>query len=106
MKREYSYVARSPIHGRGLFAKRKIRKGTLIGTYEGPRVRKDGMHVLWVEDERGKWFGIDGKNQLRYLNHSRNPNAEFIGEELIALRTIAPDEEITFHYGDEWAEVD
>ena len=31
-----AYVAESPIHGRGLFARKKIKAETLIGIYEGP----------------------------------------------------------------------
>ncbi|GAB4175264.1 MAG: hypothetical protein Kow0020_10930 [Wenzhouxiangellaceae bacterium] len=97
------YVARSPIHGRGLFARVPIAKGTLIGRYEGPRTRRDGMHVLWVWDEdTGRWEGIDGTNEMRFLNHSADPNADWWGDELYALRDIAKDEEITFHYGEDW----
>ena len=60
-------VRESGIHGRGLFATAKIRKHTFIGLFDGPRVKKDGPHVLWVEDERGKVYGVRGKNELRYL---------------------------------------
>jgi SET domain-containing protein len=94
-------VARSGIHGRGLFAARKIRSGTRLGAYEGPRTQEDGEHVLWLDEDDGG-FGIDGKNELRYVNHSTSPNAEFRGEELWAIRSIPEGAEITHHYGDDW----
>lgn len=96
------YAGRSSIHGKGLFAGRSFRKGERIGAYEGPRVARDGMHVLWVEEDDGEYFGIDGRNALRYLNHSSRPIAEFDGNELYALRRIGPGDEITIDYGDEW----
>ncbi len=106
MRPEYSYADKSPIHGKGLFAKKQIRKGTRIGTYEGPRAKRDDTYVLWVQNDNGRWVGIDGKNDLRYLNHSSKPNAEFEADELYAIRTIRKDEEITFDYGEEWADVE
>ena len=36
---------------------------------------------------------------------SSAPNVEFDGHELFALRAIAIDEELTFHYGEEWADI-
>lgn len=94
-------VAVSPIHGRGLFARRPITKGTLIGVYEGERTDDNGPYVLWVDDD-GHEYGIDGRNDLRFVNHSPRPNAVFEGEHLRALRTIRSGEEITFYYGDEF----
>jgi len=93
-------VARSPIHGRGLFARRRIERDEYIGTYEGPATQQDGMHVLWLwNEERERWEGIDGSNEMRFLNHSSQPNADWWGEDLYALRTIEAGEEITFDYG-------
>ncbi len=94
-------VRRSTIHGRGLFARHDLPSGSYLGTYDGPRVRRNGMHVLWVEDHPGKWIGRDGKNMLRYLNHSTAPNCEFDGFDLFTLRDIAAGEELTFDYGED-----
>ena len=99
-------VKSSPIHGKGVFAKRRIRPNAFVGVYEGEPVEENDTYVLWVEDEDGRPFGIDGRNELRYLNHSRNANAVFWGDELFALKNIAPGAEITFDYGDEWADVE
>ena len=92
---------RSDIHGKGLFALKRLRPGQYIGTYHGPMVKRNGTYVLWVEDEPGTWLKCDGKNILRYLNHNSNPNAEFDGFDLYALRNIQPGQEITFDYGED-----
>lgn len=97
-------VKKSPIHGKGVFATDTISKDTLIGTYEGTETYEDGTYVLWCYDEEDALFGIDGKNDLRFANHSKEPNSIFLGDELIALRKIKPGEEITFHYGEDWEE--
>jgi len=95
------YKKNSGIHGDGLFARKKIRKGDYMGEYDGPVVSDNGSHVLWVEKYEDVWVGRDGKNLLRYLNHSKKPHAEFIDFELYALHDIPVDEEITIDYGEE-----
>lgn len=95
-------VRRSPIHGRGLFAVAPIRKGEIIGHYDGPETRHIGAYTLWIEDD-DRTYGISGRNAMRFVNHSCKPNAAFYGRALEALRTIKPGEEITHHYGDDWA---
>jgi len=99
---EHIEVKKSRIHGKGLFAAQTIKKGEHIGTYKGPRAKRNGTYVLWVPDAKGKYYGISGRNDLRYLNHSSKPNAEFEGPELFATKKIRKGTEITFHYGDEW----
>jgi uncharacterized protein len=98
-------VKKSRIHGKGLFATAPIAKDTYIGSLEGPRTRRDGPHVLWVFEEDGSVYGIHAQNELKYANHSGRPNAYLDGEEMYALRDIQTGEEITFHYGDDWADV-
>ena len=95
------YIDDSTIHGKGLYAKVSISPGDYLGTYDGPSAEDDGMHVLWVEEDDGEWRGRDGKNLLRYLNHSEEPFAEFNGFDLYALKPIEPGIEITIHYGEE-----
>lgn len=95
----------SSVHGTGLFARRPIGAGALIGTYEGTPTDLDGVHVLWVEEDTETWRGIDGTGLLRWLNHSRSPNVEFDGPELHALTDIAEGDELLFDYGEEWADM-
>ena len=97
-------VRPSRIHGFGLFAQAFIPTESYIGAYVGPPAEEDGRYVLWIEDDDGKWAGVDGSNVLRYLNHSPTPNTELNGTELFALRDIERGEEITIHYGEDWAD--
>lgn len=99
-------VKESVIHGRGLFATRDFVSGELVGTYEGPRATENGIYVLWVEDFDGSFYGVHGENELRYLNHSSNPNADFDDELLYAVRDIKAGDEICFHYGEDWKDVE
>jgi uncharacterized protein len=93
------YCAASPIHGQGCFARVSFECGDHIGTYQGPEVEEDGTHVLWIYDSEGNVLaGREGRNLLRWLNHSEHPNAEFDGFDLYARHAIAADEEITFDY--------
>lgn len=72
-----------------------------LGTYNGPEVTENSDHVLWVQDEGENWVGRDGQNMLRYLNHSKQPHAEFEGFDLYAIKDIHPHEEVTIDYGDD-----
>lgn len=97
---ERVYVDRSPIHGKGLFAARNLPGGQLIGVYDGPQVEDDDTYVLWVEDEPGGgWTGYDGRNEMRFMNHSAQPNAEMHGLDCYALEEIPAGTEITIDYG-------
>lgn len=96
--RDRVYRGPSPIHGTGCFACRAFAAEEHIGTYEGPRAKRDGTYVLWVYEERQTPVGRSGRNLLRYLNHQEDGNAEFDGFDLYAKREIACGEEITFDY--------
>ncbi len=114
-------IRQSPIHGRGIFATRKIRKGTRIIQYVGEKIDKDesnrrglelfetaqktGGASVYIFDLNDEW-DLDGNkeyNDARLINHSCEPNAEMVNEDdelwLFALRDILPEEEITFDYG-------
>ncbi len=94
--------AKSPVHGNGVFAKRLIDIGEFIGRYGGAPTSVDGTYVLWVEHDDGQYRGIDGDTVLKWLNHSSDPNVEFDGPELYAIKTIEAGDELCFHYGEEW----
>jgi len=99
-------VGASERHGRGVFARARIRKGARIGAFAGRPTRRNGPHVLWIQDDDGSEQGILVENELRFLNHSKRPNAEIDGIELVALRNIQPGVEILIHYGADWSDVD
>lgn len=96
-------VKASPIHGRGLFAKRKIRKGLKIGVLRGRKSSDPGHYAMIVVSDEGN-REVKAEGPLKYVNHSEDPNAELYtldedgSAELIATRTILPNEEITIDY--------
>ncbi len=89
------YVGESPIHGKGLFAKCDIPKDAVIGVIKGVAAKRDGPYVLWLSEDEG----IRVRCNLRFINHSKRPNAAYYDTlEVIALRDISRDEEITHNY--------
>jgi uncharacterized protein len=98
------YVGKSSIHGQGLFARIRIPAGEMIGRFEGVETDQDGQYVLWIQQSGSRYLGIEGTTELRFVNHSRSPNAEFEDDVLVALRPIRPGDEITCDYGESWSE--
>lgn len=103
-------VRQSPLHGRGLFATRLIRKDTVIGWLETEPAGEhelEGPYVLWVDGQTPVRVTCD----LRFINHSDEPNAAYFDDlSVMALRDILPGEEILHDYMgdlvDEDAEMD
>jgi SET domain-containing protein len=90
-----TYVAASLIHGKGLFAKTAIADGEVIGWLNGKPCSTDAAHVLWISERQG----IEVLCDLRYINHSDDPNACYYDDlSVVALRDIEPHEEITHNY--------
>jgi SET domain-containing protein len=108
-------VRHSPIHGYGVFAARRIRKGTTIIEYLGNRVSHaeaderyedkspdDNHTFLFTVDAKTVIdAGIDG-NEARFINHACDPNCESTIENkrvfIRAVRTIQPGEELAYDY--------
>ena len=101
--------------GLGLFAVRPIARKEYIVTYSGKwisteeaRRRERLGNPKYLFEVNGRWT-IDGstrRNLGRYVNHSCEPNAEPVLRKgkmvLVALQPIAPGDEITFDYGEEY----
>jgi hypothetical protein len=102
IKEEGIEIQASLIHGDGVYALRRFRRGSYIGTFRGVQTKRDGIYVLWIIDEDGSQIGILGKNELRFLNHDSDPNAEFVGLDLYAVSNIQPGREIMIDYGEDW----
>ena len=93
-------VKESGIHGKGLFAIDNIEEGEIIGSIKFNPTEEDGPHVLWVEDQ-----GILVECNLKYINHSKDPNACYCEDlDVVALKNIKKGEEITHDYGDDWTD--
>jgi SET domain-containing protein len=104
-------VRRAGRKGRGVFARRPIRKGEVIertpvlvlpaGEAEG-RDSWEGLSAYCFEWGRGTWAMALGYGSL--YNHSYSPNARYDDEEagrakvFTALRDIRPGEEVTVNY--------
>lgn len=109
-------VSNSDIHGRGVFATRKIRKGTTIIEYRGERTTweiasarpdsdpKDSRHTFIFELDNG--LVIDGGrrgNAARWINHSCAPNCQSFEDDdgrvyIEAVRKIKAGDELTYDY--------
>jgi uncharacterized protein len=97
------FVAESNV-GRGLFARCQIPAGMVILRFTGPdltlnEVRAKGpvaaANALQVGIDRYLYLDEPG----RFVNHSCSPNAAVVDDtQLVAIRPIAPDEEIRFDY--------
>jgi hypothetical protein len=95
-------VRQSRIHGKGIFARRRLREGQRIGRFEGDTTTKNGTYVLWLIGEDGSEIGIRGRNALRFLNHGEPPNAEFADDELYVVRNVQSGAEVLIDYGEGW----
>src|SRR5580698_6261206 len=107
-------IGRSPT-GLGLFATKRIKKGTRIIRYFGPlldskKKKEDAIENKYLFELTNRWT-IDGsvrENVARYINHACKPNAEsdvrprkrkvFIR----AIKNIEPDDEINYDYGTDY----
>ncbi|HVE48040.1 MAG TPA: SET domain-containing protein-lysine N-methyltransferase [Casimicrobiaceae bacterium] len=113
--RPYS-VRNSHIHGRGVFATRKIKKGAKIIEYRGQRITwKEALkrpdtdpdnpfHTFFFSLDDGRVIdaGVRG-NAARWLNHSCAPNCETEEDDdarvhIFARRDIEVGEELTYDY--------
>lgn len=109
-------VKNSKIHGRGVFAARKIAAGACIIEYEGERINwkeavrrenekpADCFHTFFFSLDNGKIIdGGSNGNDARWINHSCEPNSEAREEDghvfIYALRDIRRGEELNYDYG-------
>src|SRR3989344_3628683 len=99
------YIGKSKLHGKGLLASRDIKRGETVFTIKGKKVK-----FLIDSEKQAKIAGLNwigwGKNVWiypvnygLYFNHSCNPNSAIKGKvTVVALRNIEKDEEVTFDY--------
>jgi uncharacterized protein len=108
-------VRHSPIHGYGVFAARRIRKGTTVIEYLGERVSHGQADSRYEDkdpnDNHTFLFTVDAKtvidagvngNEARFINHCCDPNCESttVNKRIFieAIRTIQPGEELSYDY--------
>jgi len=92
-------VKTSAIHGKGLFARKRIARGSLLGYCKTKPAQNQGPHVLTLAT--GEQVKVTCK--FRYINHSKDPNVAYYDDlSVVALREIEGGEELTHDYGKEW----
>jgi uncharacterized protein len=98
-------VRDSPISGRGLYATELIREGETVVSWNPKVLTKHEANELTAGEYKHYTYP-EGDNVLwmqppeRFMNHSCDPNTHVIGRGDVALRDIAPGEEITSDYLD------
>jgi uncharacterized protein len=111
----FHVVRPSPIQGLGVFAAKRIRKGTRVIEYTGERISPEeaerrydphkettGHVVLFMVSKKVVIDGAVDSNDAKYINHSCSPNCIAYIERgrvfIEALRTIQEGEELTYDY--------
>jgi uncharacterized protein len=103
-------IKTSPTAGRGLFAKEPIQKGEIVSVRGGHIITRQTEATM--EKPNGYWgypitdefvlapFTIEEvESVMMFLNHSCAPNVGILGQIIfVAMRDIAPDEELTIDY--------
>jgi uncharacterized protein len=108
-------VRHSPIHGYGVFALRKIRKGTTVIEYLGDRVSHEKADARYEDkdasDSHTFLFTVDSRtvidagingNEARFINHGCDPNCQSVSMNkrvfIEAIRTIRSGDELSYDY--------
>ena len=102
-------IRSSRIHAAGCYTSSKIRKGTYIVEYTGPRLTNEQGDAIYDGLEHTYLFGlsdgktvIDGHGTAAFINHSCDPNCETDEVDgrvwIVAARDIAAGEELTYDY--------
>ena len=96
--------------GLGIYAKKEIKKGTVIGDYLGKAIKteeydldldKKGLYLMYLTDEASIYPNFK-KPDLHLINHSCTPNCWiyiYKGHTLFfAIKDISPKDELTISY--------
>jgi len=110
IKDDFWQVKRTKEKGLGIFAKKGIEAGTIIGDYLGKVIEtarydfnndKDGLYLMYYTDEASIYPNLK-KPGIHLLNHSCAPNCWIYTYQyhtlFFALRNIKPTEELTISY--------
>ena len=110
------FIARSTIHGLGLFPGEDIEWGRRVIEYQGEALstKEVSRRQRFYDSigftclmQFGDGLGVDaisGGNESRFINHSRRPNLGAIREDkwrivFYSLDDISQGDELTFNYG-------
>lgn len=107
-----TYVAASGIHGLGVFAGRKIKKGERVWTFDPlwdheipdsvfdalPPISQKFLKIYAYHNSLHAGGYIVESDNGRFMNHSDAPNLDFAKGDGFALRDIEKGEEMTCSY--------
>jgi len=103
-------IKRSPIEGKGLFARRSIRRGEIVAIKGGHildrraiRRVKSRIAASYIQIADGFFIGATTAAEVRrnklFLNHSCVPNVGILGQIIfVALRDVRAGEELTYDW--------
>ncbi len=98
--RRYLEVKNSPLHGKGLFAKKALPADVVLGTCKTKKTKEPGLYTLTFDD--GSQLDVTCK--LKYINHSKQANVIYYDDlSVMTLRDIEAGEELLHDYGEEWS---
>src|SRR5262245_40556411 len=109
-------VRNSKVHGKGVFAAKKIKEGDFIIEYGARRTSQkeayrrkpadpdNPFHTFFFSLDNGKLIdGDDNGTDARWINHSCDPNCEAQEEDgkihIHAIQDIRRGEELNYDYG-------
>lgn len=114
MKKLKFEIRKSKIDNRGAFATEDIPKGTMIVEYVGEKISNEeadkreetnderGVTYIFCLDENSCIDGAVGGNESRFINHSCEPNCNYLVENgrifYYSNRDIKKGEELTIDY--------
>ena len=103
-------IRSSPIHGRGLFARRAIKAGEIVAIKGGHVLDRAGLarvrgHIAesYIQIADGLFIGAATaaeveRNKL-YINHSCEPNVGILGQIMfVAMRDVRAGQELTYDW--------
>jgi SET domain-containing protein len=108
-------LRKSPIHGKGVFAREPIQAGTRLAEYKGERITPAEADARYPDTSTALHhtflFQIDddvvvdagrGGNLARWINHSCDPNCDATIDDgriyIESIRDIPAGEELTYDY--------
>ena len=110
IKKDLWQIKKTKDKGLGVFAKKEIKPGTIIGDYLGKVIKtaeydldkdKKGLYLMYYSDQAAIYPNLK-KPGIQLLNHSCTPNCRiyiYKGHALFfALKKIKPGNELTISY--------
>ena len=103
-------VDNSEINGMGLFTEEYLEKGQIISDNDYLWINIDTYNKLPSKEWVDKYATIEyigymnepvfilDKDNMRYMNHSDDPNVMFIGDMAVTTRALYKGEELTYDY--------